>query len=498
MLILHQPPECETLYDGYEVAVNGLSVALPSCRVSAMPYNTAWPGFQRPVDQTEEAAFLSFESDGEVTVTVTYQSAPKEVLVRPLSKHVSVTVEGSTATLTLRECGAYTVEADGSHHALHVFFNPITNFEKHAASAKNIIRYDAGVHRVGRVEICSDTTVILDSGAYVYGSFLAICAQNVTICGYGVIDGSEEKRTSDHDLLPLDYYATIPAQREAILNIIEKNHVLDGIIRFYDCKNVRIEGVIMRDSATFACIPARCEDVCIENVKAIGMWRYNSDGIDLFNCSRAVIKGCFMRNFDDCIVLKGICGWDDHDMTDIIVEGCLTWCDWGRNLEIGAETNAPRFDGITFKDCDCIHGSSILLDIQHHNRAEISNVAFEDIRVEYTRHQLPDTYQHDMKAPFPDFEATRHPLLMAIPIYNMGLFSKDGKHGCVHNVSFKGIQILTDSPEIPVPESMFIGLDEAHTVSGITVENVTFNGNALRGNEMRIHRNEFTHDIELD
>ena len=498
MFILHTPPQDEKRYTDCKVTVNGISASLPLCRVSAMPYNTAWPGYQRPIDQTEEAAFLSFESDEAVTLTVTYKKAPDKVLVRPLSKGVNVSADGNTTTLTLHTPGAYTVEADGSHHALHVFFNPVKDFKKYTEDAKNILHYPAGVHRVGRVELDSDTTVILDSGAYVYGSFLAVCAQNVTICGYGIIDGSKEKRETVNDLFPLDYYNTIPPDREAILSLIEKNHALDGIVRFYDCKNVRLEGVIMRDSATFACVAARSEDVRIENVKAVGMWRYNSDGIDLFNCSRALIKNCFLRNFDDCIVLKGICGWDDRNMEDILVEGCVTWCDWGRNLEIGAETNAREFKNIVFRDCDCIHGSSICLDIHHHNRAEISDVAFEDIRVEYTRHQLPDTYQYDMKAPFPTFETTRHPLLMAIPIYAMGLFSKDGKHGCVHDVSFKNIQILTDSPDIPVPESAFIGLDKEHTVSCVKVENVTFNGKALHGDEMRIHRNEFTHDIELD
>ena len=498
MLILHSPPSPEKLYTDYSVTVNGISASLSSCRVSAMPYNTAWPGSQRPIDQTEEAAFLSFESDENVTLTVTYKKAPKEVLVRPLSKRVSPSVDGKSVTLTLRAHGAYTVEADGFHNALHVFFNPVKNFEEYAEGTKNLLYYPAGVHRIGRVELFSDTTVILDSGAYVYGSFLAVCAQNVTICGYGVIDGSEEQRVTENALLPLDYYSDIPNDRTAILNLIENNRVLDGIVRFYDCKSIRLEGVVMRDSSTFACIAARCADVTVENVKAVGMWRYNSDGIDLFNCSRAVIKGCFFRNFDDCIVLKGICGWDDRDMTDILVENCVTWCDWGRNLEIGAETNAAKFQSITFRNCDCIHGSSICLDIQHHNRAEISNVAFEDIRVEYTRHQLPDTYQQDMKAPFHSFEVTKHPLLMAIPIYNMGLFSKDGKHGCVHDVIFRNIQILTDSPNVPVPESTFIGLDAGRAVSRVKVENVTFNGKQLRGDDLRIHQNEFAYDIELD
>lgn len=498
MLTLHNPPPSEKLYTDYTVKVNGISAKASLCRVSAMPYNTAWPGNQRPIDQTEEAAFISFESDEAVTLSITYKNNPNEVTVRPLSKHVNTSVDKQTVTCTFVNPGAYTVEADGFHNALHVFFNPINSFEKYTNCSENILHYHAGTHHIGRVELQSNTTVIIDSGAYIYGSFLALCAENITVCGFGVIDGSVEKRVTDSSLLPLDYYDCIPANRDAILDIIEKNMVLDGILRFYDCKNIRIEGVIMRDSSTFAFICARCEYVAVENVKAIGMWRYNSDGIDIFNCSRTVIRDCFLRNFDDCIVLKGICGWDNKNMTDILIENCVTWCDWGRNLEIGAETNAPKFENIIFRNCDCIHGSTVYLDIQHHNRAEISNVTFEDIRAEYTHHQLPDTYQHDMSAPFPAFETTRYPLLMALPIYDMGLFSKDGKHGCIHDVEFTNIQILTDSPVLAVPESAFIGLDTTHSVRRIKVTNVTFNGKRLRNEEMRIHKNEFAYDIELN
>lgn len=59
---------------------------------------------------------------------------------------------------------------------------------------------------------------------------------------------------------------------------------------------------------------------------------------------------------------------------NILVERCVIWCDWGRALEIGAETNAPEYRNIIFRDCDIIHGSSVMMDIQHHNRAEIHHI----------------------------------------------------------------------------------------------------------------------------
>ncbi len=495
MLILHHPPVTEALYTDCRVTVNGQPAPTPAVRVSAMPYNTSWPGCQRPLNQTELAPMLTFEADEPVTITVTYKMPPAEVLVRPLSRGIQADVTENTATLTLSSAGAYTIEADDFHEALHVFYNPIKDFEAYAEGMATVLRFGAGVHRIGRVELFSNTAVILDRDAYVYGFFLAVNAENIVIAGYGVIDGSEEKRTSDHLLLPLDYHAPIPTDRESLLALLTKKRVLDGIIRFYRCKNVRVEGVILRDASTFALIPANCEDVVLEGIKTIGMWRYNADGIDLFNCRRAIIRNCFLRDFDDCIVLKGICGWDAWDMEDILVEGCVTWCDWGRNLEIGAETNAPAYHGILFRDCDCIHGSTIFCDIQHHNRAEIHDVTFENIRCEYTRHQLSDTYQHDMAAPFTPSEPVRHPWLLAVPMYAMGLFSKDGLHGCAHDITFRDIQILTDSADIPLPVSVFAGLDADHKVSRIRIENMTVNGRKLTREEANLQINAYAEEI---
>ena len=274
--------------------------------------------------------------------------------------------------------------------------------------------------------------------------------------------------------------------------------MLDGILRFYRCRHIRVEGPTLRDAATFAVIPAGCEDVTLENLKTIGMWRYNADGIDLFNCRDVRIRNCFLRNFDDCVVIKGIVGWDTTDNADILVEGCVVWCDWGRNLELGAETNAPAFWNILFRNCDCIHGSTAFLDIQHHNRADIGQVTFEDIRVEYTKHQLPDVFQNDMDAPYPTDTPVRHPLLFCLPIYRSGLFAEDGLNGQIHDITFRNIRILTDAPEVPVPESAFLGLDAEHTVERICIAGVTCNGKRLATREeLRLHINEFVRDVTI-
>ncbi|MCQ2433306.1 MAG: glycosyl hydrolase family 28 protein [Clostridia bacterium] len=479
--------------------INGNPVRVPLCRVSAMPYNTEWPGFQRPLDQTETAPFLSFSADEAVTIQAVYDHPVGEIMVRPLSAHIQPEKDDRTVKITLTKPGAYTLEADGFHEALHIFFDPVHDFEADLTHSKRtVLHYGPGIHHIGRVELSSDTTVLIDRDAVIYGSFLALCAENVSILGYGVIDGSEEKRLDGDRLLPLDYEKPIPEDREGILALLAHTRVLDGILRFYRCRNVRVEGVILRDSSTFALIPAACENVVIERVKTIGMWRYNSDGVDVFNSANVVIRNGFFRDFDDCIVLKGIAGWDDRNNENILVEHCVTWCDWGRNLEIGAETNAPEYRNIIFRDCDCIHGSSIFMDVHHHNRAEIHDVIFDDIRAEYTHYQLPDTYQHDMTAPFPGGQPTRHPLLMALPIRKKGLFAKDGLSGTMHDITFRHIRAVSDAPEIPMPESMAVGVDEDHRVDAVRIEDVTFNGEAVRTKEaLRLFVGDFVGEIHI-
>ena len=496
MLILTHPGNND-IYNPYKVKVNGISADTYRSRVSAIPYNTAWPGHQRPLDQTELCPVLSFSSDQKVKIDVTYTYTPSEVIVRPISKGVKADICNNKVSFELSESGSYTLEADGFHGALHIFFDEISDFEEYAKGKSTVIRYGAGVHNIGKKELFSDTTVIIDRDATIYGSFISVGCENVSVCGYGIIDGSLEERDDDSSLLPLDYYTPISYDKQDIFDLIEKNHVLDGIVRFYRCKNINVDGITMRDSSTFGLICASCENIQINNVKAIGMWKYNSDGIDLFNCKDAVIKSCFLRCFDDCIVLKGICGWDLVGIENILVENCVTWCDWGRNLEIGAETNAPYYKNIVFRNCDCIHASTIFCDIHHHNRAHISDVLFENIRCEYTKHQLSDTYQHNMDEPFVKAYPIRHPLLLTAAIYDMGLFSKDGLHGDISDVTFRDIKVFTDSDDILYPIVVMTGLDEIHKIDNILIDTISRNGKKLEKNDIDWHINEYAHNVEF-
>ena len=114
-------------------------------------------------------------------------------------------------------------------------------------------------------------------------------------------------------------------------------------LRFHGSKGIEIDGPILMDSPNWVLACFDCEDVDIRHVKIVGQWRYNTDGIDICNSRRVAVSDCFVRSFDDAIVIKGVPPYKDKAVEDVTVERCVMWCGWGKTIEPGVETWAPRF-----------------------------------------------------------------------------------------------------------------------------------------------------------
>ena len=102
-------PAGEKLFEDYTLRVNGQAVPVYSCRVSAMPFNQVWPGYQRPLDQTEFAGFAYWNMTGSVTVEVISKRAFKRVAVRPSSRAIRPAIEGQRIRFELSAPGLLTV-----------------------------------------------------------------------------------------------------------------------------------------------------------------------------------------------------------------------------------------------------------------------------------------------------------------------------------------------------------------------------------------------------
>ena len=359
------------------------------CRVSAYPFNIWWQGRQRPLEQSEEASFLSFEFQKPVQVCVIAERPFHTAAVRPLSAGIAAEIKGNEICFSIDKPGQYVVETDDDHHALHLFADAARDY---ADMGEPNIVFGPGKHRAEKIVLKDGDRVYIDKDAVVYGSFYGKNVKNVRIFGGGIVDGGWETRRSMHCYE--DY--------------------TNGCIKFYESSDIQIEGIVLRDSAIWVLNLFDCEDVSVNNVKIVGHYKYNTDGIDIVNSRRVRITNSFIRAFDDAITLKGIVQYCDKSVEDILVENCVLWCGWGRTLELGLETVAPAFRRLTFRNCDLIHNSAVALDIQTGDYAVISDVLFEDIRVEYQPYTLPEIIQSTPDKEYDGYGKTHVPLLFSV------------------------------------------------------------------------------------
>jgi len=434
-------PAGEAMFDRFTVTVDGQPAPVYVCRVSAMPFNQVWPGYQRPIDQTELAGFARWDQSDPVEVAITCRDDFEQVVLRPASLGLEPVVEGRTIRFSLPEPRAVVVEIDGPHSPLHLMASP-PETDPPAAAAPGVTYFGPGVHHPGRINLVSDETLYVAAGAVVYGSVHADGAENIKILGRGILDVSGYERGQG-----------------------------GGAIRLHNCSQVTIDGLTLRDPDVWCCSLFGCRDASLSNLMLIGLWRYNADGIDVCNSQRVTVRDCFVRAYDDAIVLKGLQGNRDEPVEDIDVSGCTVWCDWGRALELGAETCAPRFTHIRFHDCDIVRTTHIAMDIQHGDRAAISDVWFESIRVEMDDPNPQPRLQKDKDDRYTAPAVDYLPSLFVIVIRGTP-YSKDTERGTVRDVVFQDITVTAPR----VPPSSLRGADADHTVDGVVFTNIVING----------------------
>lgn len=528
MLQITTPTSPDAISRDYSITVNGQTAYPLKTRVSAIPFNRLWPGHQRPIEQSELACYLSLSADEPVTLTVKPSHPFSECVVRPLSKGVTPLVEGNEIRLTLSDVGQYTLEIDGPHHALHIFVDPVRDFGVDRTDAR-VLYFGAGEHYVGQLDLDDDTTVYIDRDAVVHGSILAVGRRNIRILGYGALDGGWDERKTENFLLAYDYSRVpngnweleqmqsrfcgvgdlfpVPSEpyvpgtgsilyqgREHFYRVLDAMRPVKSGIHLYACQNIEINGIILRDSAGLTATQAGCEGIVYDGVKLIGMWRYNSDGIDFYNCRHCAVKNSFLRTFDDTIGIKGQIGWDTENTTDILIDGCVVWNDWGHSLEFGADTVASEICRITFRNCDVIHHAHAVLDIKNMDRAYIHDVSFENIRVEYSRDDSEPQYQHSDDTIY-RAEPAMSPLICAILDSNM--WSNDRLYGRNEDIRFIDIHVCTDDGML-FPASSLSGYDKEHQTERIRIEGMTHNGNPIRtAEQMNLSIGAFVSDVTI-
>ena len=175
------------LLDGLamEASFDGRPLVVHPARVSAFPMNQVWAGYQRPVEQTKMASFVSFDmsAPGELAIVPAESEDRGEPIVLPLSWKPVMRRDGRALKIKIDAPRQFTVSFGAEGEVVHVFANPLFD-EPHA---KDEIVFGPGEHDVGVVVPKSGQTVRIEEGAVVYGSIFVAHARDVTITGRGRI-----------------------------------------------------------------------------------------------------------------------------------------------------------------------------------------------------------------------------------------------------------------------------------------------------------------------
>ena len=476
-VVVYPAPADEKLSEDFTLTVAGKTAPVYLCRVSAMPFNQGWPGYQRPIDQTELASFAYWDMTAPVDIEVVSQRPIESVAIRPTARGIHPQVEGNRIRFHIDAPQQFVVEVNGWHKALHLFANP--QAVAIDPQAPGVRYFGPGVHRPGRMTLASNQTVYLAGGAVVYGCIEAKDATNIKILGPGILDSSEFERDFDRN------WDDVAAGR----------HIgsMGGCIHLLRCSQVTVDGPVLRDPHIWCLATFGCSDVQIAHVKEIGLWRYNADGIDICNSQNVTVKHCFVRTFDDSLVVKGMRYCSDLPNKNILFEDCVVWNEWGRALEIGAETSAPEFSQVTFRDCDIIRTAGIALDVQHGDRPTIKDLTFERIRLEVDDVNYAPQIQSSRDAKYTG--NTNYCPQFFVLVFRHGPWSYDKEIGAMRDIVVRDCSISGK----PLPASSLNGLDVTHDIKGVTITNLQINGKVAETlEEAAISVGPFVSDVRIE
>ncbi len=488
-------PVLENDFQDYSVKINGKEVPLDRARVSKVPFNRRWPGHQRPLDQTEEINFLSLSLSEPLNFEIIPKRNFENVVIRPLEANIKPEIKDGVISFTLDKPQYFTVEPFGRNNALHIFADPM---EEKREDSNEVIYFGKGEHFVDIIYLKSNQTLYLDEGAVVYGCIRAMDAENIKIMGRGILDNSKNK---ERILFEVEDTPNDSAVKNA-----KRLHT----VQIEYCTNVEIEGITVRDSLVYNIRPIACKNLTIKNVKIIGCWRYNSDGIDMHNCENVLIENCFIRTFDDSICVKGFDCFYEGDVEEavkkamyrngkaydvfknVLVKNCVIWNDWGKCLEIGAETRAEEISDINFENCNIIHVSAAVLDSFNIDYALVHNVNYKNISVEYDDIIPELILQRSDKDVYKNKNLDYAPNLISVITAYHYEYSADGsRRGKTEQITFENIRLYSRQK----PTFNFEGYDESHKTKDILIKNLYWNGRLLE--ELSdIKTNEFTENIK--
>ena len=247
-------------------------------------------------------------------------------------------------------------------------------------------------------------TVSLSNGVFLSGTLQLRSGVTLSIATNTVLRGSADIKDYESITPQINYLyrarftkSLIYAERQENIGLSGEG-VIDGqgklfpakkgddggrpyLIRFSECKKVRVSGLTCLDSARWLSHYLACEDVEIDRVTIRSRIRENRDGMDIDSCDGVRIRECDIYSGDDSIVLKSTVA--ERPCRHVTVTGCKL-SSAASALKLGTESQGG-YEDISFSDCfvyDSHDGVAIEeVDGGTCQRVCVSNIVMRNVEV---------------------------------------------------------------------------------------------------------------------
>lgn len=225
------------------------------------------------VYRCEAASYAVAFAAGTLQVEIEAPFPFRNVAIRTLHSGICPEIAGSAIRFTMTAPAKLSIELDGDlRRPLFLLLNP-SEQERPDPGADRVIYFAAGqACDAGEIRLRQGETLYIEEGAVVRGWIEAEGADNISIKGRGILDGSGWRRGGG-----------------------DRKHPMLRLVR---CSNVVIEGMTIVDGPTWHVVPIACTDVSVRNLNVV-TFNGTGDGIDIVGCERVEVDNCFIRSKDD-------------------------------------------------------------------------------------------------------------------------------------------------------------------------------------------------------
>lgn len=388
--------------------------------------------------------------------------------------------------------------------------------EQASAEGGGTIYFPAGNYLTAAIKMKSNITLDIESGATIkfsddfedYLPFIKVRwegivmktfsplihaegAENLTIKGRGTLDGNGFKWW-DFDL-PLIYEARstgritedkiTPLQRQweeankdlkvedYFLPTLERRFFRPPFIQFFECKNIWIEGVTIKNSPFWTINPEFCDNLVVHGVTIANPSKDpkgpNTDGINPSSCKNVRISDCFISVGDDCITIKSGRDGDGRKYgrpcENITITNCVMLSGHG-GVVIGSEMSGG-VKKVTISNC-VFNGTDAGIRLKASRgrggvveEIRVDNIVMNDIQ--------KNAFIFDL---FYDKESKQEPVTERTPCFrNIHIANVTGN-------DVKKVGYITGIEEMPIDNLSFtnINMVAQEGFTGKTATNITF------------------------